>query len=367
LRAYQQIGRIEGALTRRAEEEFAKLDDVEQETLRKMFVLCLVKAGEGTEDTRRRAVREELLAVGEDPRIAESVLAQWTDARLLTTHGDEARRDQLVDVAHEALIRKWPRLALWMADGREEARMVDVLRQGAKEWQREGRRSDYLFHGARLAQAKELLASHGSDLTELERSFVAAASARALRRLRLIAIGVVVALAVAGYLVYDSNQSKNEAESRLARNYWDQSHTARSPLLSLHFIAEAIAIHPEAALGDSRLIDLERFQPQLALSGVLEHQGPVWGALFNGDESRVLTWSSDNTARLWDAATGEAIGPAFEHQDLVRGALFNGDESRVLTWSDDNTTRLWDAATGEAIGPTLEHQGPVEGDRKSGV
>ncbi|MCP4663892.1 MAG: hypothetical protein GY856_51565, partial [bacterium] len=360
LRAYQKIGRIEGALTRRAEVEFKKLDDVEQETLRKMFVLCLVKAGEGTEDTRRRAVREELLALGEDPRIAESVLAQCTDARLLTTYGDEARRDQLVDVAHEALIRKWPRLATWMAEGREEARMVDVLRQGAKEWQRERRRSDYLFHGARLAQAKELLASHGRDLTELESSFVAAANARALRMPLLIAIGVVVALAVAGYLFY---KSKNEVERRLARSYWDQSRIARSQgrlLLSLHFLAEAAVVNPDAAVRDSQLIDMEQFQPQFALSRVLVHQDWVLGALFSGDDSRVLTWSSDNTARLWDAATSQAIGPALEHRTTVSGALFNGDDSRILTWSD-NAARLWDAVTGEAIGPALEHQDLVWG------
>ncbi|MCP4548015.1 MAG: TIR domain-containing protein [bacterium] len=153
LRSYQQIGRIEGALTRRAEEEFEKLDHVEQEALRKMFVLCLFRAGKGTEDTRRRAGREELLAVGEDPRVAESVLAKWTDPLLLTTRGDEARRHQVVDAA-EALIRKWRRLTTWMGEGQEEARMVDVLRQESNEWQREGRRLDYLFHGATLVQPR---------------------------------------------------------------------------------------------------------------------------------------------------------------------------------------------------------------------
>ncbi len=246
LRAYQQIGRIEGALTRRAEEEFAKLDDVERETLRKMFVLCLVKAGEGTEDTRRRAAREELLAVGEDPQIAESLLAQWTDARLLTTR-NEAGRDELVDVAHEALIRKWRRLETWMVEGREEARLVEIVRQGAGEWQREGRRSEYLFHGARLAQAKELLSSHGRDLTELERNFVTAAGTRARRRIQVIAAGVIVALMAAAYLVYDSDKSKREALLsanaallQLTRNYWNESQLGRSPF---HWLTKAISIN----------------------------------------------------------------------------------------------------------------------------
>jgi WD40 repeat protein len=32
----------------------------------------------------------------------------------------------------------------------------------------------------------------------------------------------------------------------------------------------------------------------------LRHEGKVWSAAFNGDESRILTGSDDGTARLWD-------------------------------------------------------------------
>ena len=39
------------------------------------------------------------------------------------------------------------------------------------------------------------------------------------------------------------------------------------------------------------------------------------------------------------------------------GAAFNGDESRILTWSDDNTARLWDAATGKEVVAPLRHEG----------
>ena len=66
------------------------------------------------------------------------------------------------------------------------------------------------------------------------------------------------------------------------------------------------------------------------------------GAAFNGDESRILTWSEDDTARLWDAATGQEVVAPLRHEGAVRGAAFNGDASRILTWSEDNTARLWD-------------------------
>jgi WD40 repeat protein len=47
---------------------------------------------------------------------------------------------------------------------------------------------------------------------------------------------------------------------------------------------------------------------------------------------------------LWDAATGQEVLPPLRHEDDVSGATFNGDETRILTWSADGTARLWDIA-----------------------
>ena len=75
----------------------------------------------------------------------------------------------------------------------------------------------------------------------------------------------------------------------------------------------------------------------------LKHDSSVIGATWNHDESLVLTWSKDNTARLWRARDGTPVGLPFQHDDTVLGASFNPDESRILTWSWDNTARLWNA------------------------
>ena len=47
----------------------------------------------------------------------------------------------------------------------------------------------------------------------------------------------------------------------------------------------------------------------------------------------------------------------------MRGAAFNGDESRILTWSEDGTARLWDAATGKEVVAPLRHEARREGRR----
>ena len=161
---------------------------------------------------------------------------------------------------------------------------------------------------------------------------------------------------VIGVLAWWAITTQRIAEEQLARNHWEQSRIARQrgeSLTALHFVAEAIRLAPQ--LKDTLLLDVRDIQPNL-LVGMFAHQGPVDGAQFSRDESRILTWSDDNTARLWDARTGKPIGPALQHQGAVRGAQFSRDESRILTWSYDNTARLWDARTGKPIGPALQHR-----------
>ena len=70
------------------------------------------------------------------------------------------------------------------------------------------------------------------------------------------------------------------------------------------------------------------------------HEDIVRGAVFSRDEKRILTFSNDKTARLWDAATGKQVGPSLTHEDIVRGAVFSRDEKRILTFSNDKTARL---------------------------
>jgi WD40 repeat protein len=88
-------------------------------------------------------------------------------------------------------------------------------------------------------------------------------------------------------------------------------------------------------------LDVRTIWPVYPLKNMVAVDGRVYGALFSHDESRILTWSDDGTARLWDARTGQPLGPALQHKGSVTGALFSHDESRILTWSDDGTARIW--------------------------
>ena len=80
---------------------------------------------------------------------------------------------------------------------------------------------------------------------------------------------------------------------------------------------------------------------------------------FSPDGKTILTGSLDNTARLWDAATGQPRGGAMTHQGPVNAVAFSPDGKTILTGSVDGKARLWDASMGRPIGQPLTHQGAV--------
>ena len=86
----------------------------------------------------------------------------------------------------------------------------------------------------------------------------------------------------------------------------------------------------------------------------------VESAAFSPDGRRIVTASSDNTARIWDAATGKQIAVLQGHTGWVQSAAFSPDGRRIVTASDDNTARLWDAATGKQIAALQGHTDGVQ-------
>jgi WD40 repeat protein len=82
--------------------------------------------------------------------------------------------------------------------------------------------------------------------------------------------------------------------------------------------------------------------------------------MFSPDGQRIVTSSEDKTARIWDAASGKAIGePLKGHQALVHGASFRPDGKRIVTASWDKTARIWHAASGKAIAVLRGHDEAV--------
>ena len=88
-----------------------------------------------------------------------------------------------------------------------------------------------------------------------------------------------------------------------------------------------------------------------ALAKELPQPGAVVVASFSPDGKQVLTGCQESEgrpgeSRLWDAATGAALGPAMSQQGQVMAVAFSPDGKFVLTAGNDGTARLWKTADG---------------------
>jgi WD40 repeat protein len=92
----------------------------------------------------------------------------------------------------------------------------------------------------------------------------------------------------------------------------------------------------------------------------LQHTDTVRSAAFSSDGQTLATACSDGTARVWSTRTGLEITPALRHGGWVRDVAFSPDNRRIVSASDDGTARVWDAANGRPLTPPLVLHGGVE-------
>src|SRR5262249_35599201 len=133
--------------------------------------------GDETADTRRRVSADSLLAQVADPVAARGTLEAFTTARLLTSGG------QAVEITHEALLRRWPRLRGWIDEDRSGLLVRQELGDAAGAWAREGKDASSLYGGVRLSAAQEWAGdpAHARELPPAGRDFLAASERRRRR------------------------------------------------------------------------------------------------------------------------------------------------------------------------------------------
>jgi WD40 repeat protein len=83
----------------------------------------------------------------------------------------------------------------------------------------------------------------------------------------------------------------------------------------------------------------------------------IFQVAFSPDGTRVVSGSTDNTIRIWDALSGAEIATAVhDHQDLFFSVMFSPDGTRVIARSSDGTDIGWDAASGiQLFAVTTDH------------
>lgn len=178
-RAYDEIGGVTGALTGRADALVDALPEPEQRTAQRLLVRLvdpnLPSLGQDYSAAARRRVHLESLRSGTPEELArlDRVLAQFVEARLLftTREGDQ----QLVEVAHEALIRKWTRLHAWLRADQARLAALEEFAVWTKRWRDYG---TLLVH-EELSHAERLLSHCEADLENDTRTLLRDSRTRA--------------------------------------------------------------------------------------------------------------------------------------------------------------------------------------------
>ena len=382
---YNKLGRLKGAIATRADAVVAAQPPEVQAALRQvLFALVQMSAGEGSVEraVARRAPLAEFPEGTPKRRMIEGLLdpsARLVVADAAAGQGASAR------LAHEALISEWQTARDYVAGNAEALKIRRILEERYARWRaltnqgavaaaRSPARLGSLTarlrarfepeHGlladVDLNDARRLLREYPDELSPelvayIKRSIDRHRSRqqRTLRRVTVIAAGMGL-LAVGGGYEAKLASAQRDATLQAQRRSLTQAAAGRLQegdvpgalgiVLEVlgnrggerSYTADAVNVFQEARAADAQV---------LVLTG---HTDKVWSAAFSSDSRRIVTFSLDQTARVWDAASGRQLQVLTGNGDLVAVAI-SPDGRSIATTSLDKTARLWDVASGEQL------------------
>jgi WD40 repeat protein/DNA-binding SARP family transcriptional activator len=392
LAGYREVGGVGGALAGRAEYLYdATGRDEGREATRQLF-LRLVDVDESIEDLRRRVRRSELDSLESDRGAMAAAIDAFTRHRLLTSDRDPVTREPTVEVAHEALLRSWPRLRGWIDGSREDLRNHRRLATEAAQWEDAGREPSFLLRGSRLERSEAWAAGSGFALSSTEREYLDASlrereaeraaqdaqrrrerflERRSVRRLRALVAVLAAAALVATSLTFVATGQRNRAERE-------------SLIASARGLAAAAVASLDVDVERSLLLALEAVETTYLVDGTVlpEAEEVLHRAVqahrlvftasgyqgeFGPDGSRVfVAGPQPGEADVYETATGERISTATAAGSGSQVApghelelVFSADGGLFATAGDSGDIRLFETATGEEVRRVSVPEGAV--------
>ncbi len=209
--AYHEIGELEGALAHRAEEVFTSLPQDAQARLDAVLSQLIVIHPDSDSVNARRVLWSSL-----PDDAARTLVESFVKARLFVSELSDGIPG--FRVAHEALLRQWPRARDWAGDNRRLLQAHARLRHATRRWVEEGRRQDHLLNAGRpLIEATEAAQRLPDMLGEDERALLGASQRhhRRGKRMRTAAVVMLSLLALtSSALALWAVTAQKEAELR---------------------------------------------------------------------------------------------------------------------------------------------------------
>ncbi|HTN92751.1 MAG TPA: protein kinase, partial [Sorangium sp.] len=368
--SYERLGGVAGALSAHADAVLSALP-LRDQRLARAVLLRLVTP----ERTRAVVGMDELHELGrggagEGAEPVAQVIQHLAGARLLLiAAGAGAGGDgggTTVELVHESLIERWPKLALWLAESEQDAQLVARLRAAARQWEASGEAEGLLWRDRAAEDARAWYerrrAAPGTDarvaLSKREERYLLAVVAlleRARRLRRRLVMGVIAALGmvafIVSYLAIDAHHEAARADREAARRQTEAREARNATRMATARELEADPTNVLAILREIEPPDVPRGWAVLArwalhrrLSrAVLGHPDWVMHAAYGPDGKRLVTACADGAARVWNAdGTGTPV-VLRGHEERLESATFSPDGERIATASWDRTARVWSA------------------------
>jgi WD40 repeat protein/serine/threonine protein kinase len=399
-KAYREIGGVRGALARRADELYQSLLPEEKRTTRQLF-LRLITLGEGTEDTRRRALLSEITSLSSHDTIHQTsdtvirdVVEQLGSARLVTFDRDPITRSPTIEVTHEAIIREWSLLRSWLDESRQDVRMQRALSSLASEWADNAQDASFVLRGARLEQFERWVEQTNLILTQQEADYLrtgikrreqefsdererqereAQLERRSVQRLRLLvvlfAIATIGAVLLSGFAFNESNRAEtalatSDANASISRSLALEASARRALSEGNGDLALVLALAANEGIAEPPIQSRSTLSEVAFSEGsriILQgHSAFVQSVDIQSDLRMIVSGSTDGSVKVWDLDTGEIIHNLEGHNGDVTSVTFSPDGRYIASGAYDFMALLWDVQTGELVRGFEGHTLPVQ-------
>jgi WD40 repeat protein len=209
--AYEAAGGVAGAVAKRAEELLAEFPDpAVQDRLRRLLTLLAQPDRDG------RFVRRPVPFVDLPPEL-RALVPRLVAGRLLVVQ-QVPEHGEILELAHQALIRHWPRLQEWLADDRDFLAWRAQLDQQRERWEATQQDPGALLRGTALAAAGQWLPAREAEVSPADREYLRRSrirQRREVRRWRMVTAMLAVLVLAAGTLAVVALDRGNRLDERL--------------------------------------------------------------------------------------------------------------------------------------------------------